>query len=1179
MKINVRLLLITFSIVVLVSVSSTLIFYSLTYKILKDQHTNTILNSSNDFIFELQYSIAAIEDDFRRTIPDAYDVFSVDLDTTRIDFLFALKNDSLIIPNQFKVRKSIVLNTGSKKIRNFVTDNPNIILKYHQFSNKQTIYYGKVITSEFLNDMSEKIRSDIALIVDEAPVEISHPEKNEKYLLSIINSVKELKFKNQFDLYYDELQNVDFIASYYNPKPYLTTDVKYAFLIYSVSAEAVEFQDTMKMVLGLIIISGIALSLIFVLLLTTRLRKQISYLSEAAQIASKGELDYRVKIVTKDEIGILGRAFNRMLDELKHKSQTEKEYTEFITLLNQNPTLHEVSEATLKKIIKATSLSTGALYLIENSQLRLLAEYGISKEHAKPSQDVDYYESAINEKTFIERTFSKNHPVIKTGITEIKIEYLFIAPIIYNKNVIAVLELASTSQPSRDIKTYFENIQEQLAIGLNNALSLEQLENLVDELKKLNVEYQRQNKQILEKNEQLLELHKKLEEKASELEIQKEKAVELTKLKSQFLANISHELRTPLNSIIGLTELITKDQQILPNNKNRLGIVLRNGKKLLNLINNILEFLKIESGKIEVKRERFLISTFLEEIHDFVEPLFAEKNLQFSIEYDNGFDYLVESDKSKIEQILINLIGNAAKFTEKGSVRIKVYVTGSNDLNLEVIDTGIGISKEFQEVIFDEFRQEDSSITRKYSGTGLGLAITQKYTKLLNGSITFTSEVGVGTDFKVTLHGAVLEKLQLIVDKEEMPVDEKQESEKHRTVLVIAESEDILKLVGDYLLINKFDVYSSKTAAECVAYAVKNEPYAIILSDNLVDENSWVLLRKLKENSATKNIPVILISVISSKKVGYGLGVFDYLFSKPTREEFLSLFELLENCSAKEIKTIAVIDKSNESYNYFKSLVERTGFNFIHISEMESIKDKVANMSPCVIMVNMLSDHDDMIDVIHQLKHTGSIKKVPVIAYFDKELTNTDAEFLKQNFDNVTIKAKHHPMDVLKVLRDRLNLEYTEKVRSSILIEDRKETELLLNTNKEIEAASLNRKLRALIVDDDSDTLFTIGEIVSELGYDTVYARNGVECLLTLNNIEPDIILLDIMMPQMDGFETIKRIRSDVRFTKLPVIALTAYAMLDDKEIIEKNGFTDIVTKPINTNTLAFKLQKLLNSK
>ncbi|MFC2135825.1 response regulator [Bacteroidota bacterium] len=1026
--------------------------------------------------------------------------------------------------------------------------------------------------------MSQRIRGEIAFIVNDAPVEISHPGENEKYLLSIINAIKELKFKSMFDLHSEELDNGDFVALYYNPEAYIITDVKYGFIIFNISSEVADLRDVMRVVLIVMVLAGIALSLIFILLFTAKLRKQISYLSEAASVTGKGDFDYRVKIISKDEIGLLGQAFNTMLDELKFKSDAEKEYSEFITLLNQNPTIHEVSDAVLEKIIKATGLTIGVLYLVESNDFRLLSSYGISKEHALLSQEVDYYKTAIKEKNFVERNFTKNYPIIKIGITEIKIEYLIVAPIIYNKEVIAILELASDSQPSRNIKDYITNIQEQFAIGLNNARSFEQLEDLVNELKKLNEDYQNQNKKILEKNEQLLELHKRLEEKAEELEKQKEKAIELTKLKSQFLANISHELRTPLNSIIGLTELVSKDQQILPNNKNRLDIVLRNGKKLLNLINNILEFLKIESGKLEIKKERFLLVRFLKEIHDFVEPLLVEKNLKFSIELESEHDYLIEADKSKIEQVLINLIGNAVKFTEKGRVKVKIDVLNDSDLQITVEDTGIGISEEFQKVIFEEFRQEDGGTTRKYSGTGLGLAICLKYIQLMGGSLKLSSEINRGSEFMVFIPGIIMEQIEASFDEKETELPSIDTNKFGRTVMILAQEEDTQKILSDYLVLNKFKVHVSTKPSDGMEYAKQNPLHAIVISSDLSGANSWLLLQDFKQNEVTKNIPVIMIHIMGDKKVGYGLSVFDYFFSIPSKDELLPMFNSISGLTKQQISSVAILDVDETNLKRLSKVVNDIGYANYAINEINMIKDKVQDDPPDAVLINLIIPDTDVIELIHKLKHTTNIKKVPIIVYCSKSLDGEDAELLKQNLEDVTIKTKHHPMDVLKILRDRLSIEYSKQTRSGLMVDESSNIVQTESKPEEVGKESDNKK-RVLIVDDDSDTLFTIGEIVKDLGYETIYARNGVECLLSMNNIEPDIVLLDIMMPQMDGFETIKRIRLDDRFPDLPVIALTAYAMLDNKEVIEKNGFTDIITKPINTNTLAFKIQNLLKQK
>jgi len=573
------------------------------------QQTKTILNSTNDFGIALRNESQKVESDFQLLIPKTSRISSINLDSTSIDFLFTLQNDSLINTREFRLRSKTYLNIRSSSFRQFFNDNPGVFLNFARLANGRIIYYGRSLSAEMLNRIAQKIRSEVALVINNSPVEVSNNEKNQVHLKSVLNAVQDLKFKNSYDLYIASLEGADFIAALFTPKFLLTPPgVKVNFIVFQAFREGVEFRNMLRVVMVLIILAGSAVTFIVVFLFTAKLRKQIVYLSEGAELTSRGDLDHRVPIITKDEIGQFGETFNKMLDEIIRNKRAEKEYSEFIMLINQNPTLSEISNAALSKIIKTTGLTFGVLYTVENKSLRLVSSYGISRNLVTPMQNSDLYGSAIEKKEKIEFHFNDNYPEIKTGIATIKIKYLMIFPVIYNSETIAVLELASESVPQSDIMKYIDNIHEQLAIGLTNAKSFEQLENLVYELEKLNTEYQKQNKQMVIQNQELKELHYQLREKAAELESQRAKAVELTKVKSEFLASMSHELRTPLISILGLTELILKDAETALRSKERLNIVYRNGKKLLGLINNILEFSKFESGKRARLRSRRKVS-------------------------------------------------------------------------------------------------------------------------------------------------------------------------------------------------------------------------------------------------------------------------------------------------------------------------------------------------------------------------------------------------------------------------------------------------------------------------------------------------------------------------------------------------------------------------------------------
>lgn len=376
----------------------------------------------------------------------------------------------------------------------------------------------------------------------------------------------------------------------------------------------------------------------------------------------------------------------------------------------------------------------------------------------------------------------------------------------------------------------------------------------------------------------MLELHEKLKQNAEELERQREKAVELTNVKSDFLASMSHELRTPLNSILGLTELVVKDLLSTAKTKERLNIVLRNGHKLLTLINNILEFSKIESGKVELKKDEFSLKEFAGDIFSFIEPLVMEKNLNFSLMYEFKNDKLLESDKSKIEQIIINLLGNAVKFTEHGKIRIK-FTSFGNSLEIEVADTGIGIDENNMNEIFHEFKQLDSSTSRNYGGTGLGLAICKKYVSSLKGELKVSSKPGEGSIFTILIPGIIKEELIDVKVENLKTITQFEDITDSPFVLLVNNNQQVQKLIGDYLRTNNYNVKIFNGGGSALDFIKNETPSAVIIDINITDITPWeFVLQSVK--ILTPGIPVLITSIDEKRKVGYGFSVYKYIQEK-----------------------------------------------------------------------------------------------------------------------------------------------------------------------------------------------------------------------------------------------------------------------------------------------------------
>lgn len=1148
MKLNTKFVLTTFLIVLLISISSILTFFNLASKVIRQQQEKTILNATTNFAFQIQYELQNIDEEFKSFLSKKNNLKESLDNNSKIDFIFTLKNDSTINEKEFVVKSNSYLNVRNKSFNKFFSNNPQMLLRYQNLPNGKTYYYGKIIDANFLNSISQKINSEIALLVNDSPVEVSNPSANQKKLLTIVEAAKDLKFKNNFDLFSQETSDADFISSIYSSKHLIFPFANVNFLIFQSFKESAEFRYTLQIIMLIIIIAGSGITFIIVILSTGKLRRQINLLNEVVNETGKGNLNSRVSIITNDEIGKFGESFNRMLDEIVEKNKKEKDYSEFIAIINQKQTLKDLCDAALKKIINSTRMSFGAIHLVENKNVKLISSFGFALEK-KLSISNEYYLLTIDKGDFTELFYNQNFPEVDVGLAKVKIKYIIFYPIFYNKEVTAIIELASENIPENDIKEYLRTIHDQLAIGIINSSSFEKLEKLVDELKKLNEDYQNQNEQIIKQNEQLKLLHKELENKAEELEKQRLHAIKLTKVKSDFLASMSHELKTPLISINGLSEILLKNLTLDLNTKEKIKIIYRNGKKLLTLINNILEFSKLETGKIEIKNETFLLADLIEELYLTVEQFSKEKNLKLIFDLPKKKNVLLNADKSKLEQVISNLLVNAIKFTENGFVKLSVQIIDDDNLLILVEDTGIGISESDKEKIFQEFKQVDSSLSRKFSGAGLGLAICKKYLELMNSKLELESELGKGSKFYFQLNDVVLE----IIDSEEEKFLSINNNPKK--LLIISNIESAKELFAGYLknyLVDFEFVDDYKSAEE----KINNTKYDGIILNSLND--NWKFIYDIKKSKINNEATIIFSIILENEKIGWEPNVFDYLTKVDFHNQLQKAVSKIENIENNRIKNIALISDSE--------LITQEEFSAEYKIELIKIPDKLNKYD--LIIIDLSYFKENSLELIYNLSINKKIKGSQILFLLPENyIEEIFSKFNKKIFEIIK-KIKLHPMDILKVLRDKLNLQKSiDENIIEIFDED-------VNRNK-IENNDKN-KIKILVVDDDNDALFTIGEFLREIDCDVINAHNGMECLMMLNHINPDVVLLDIMMPHMDGFETIKRIRNDKRFTDLPIIALTAFAMLENKDVIEKNSFNDIITKPINSQTLITTVNKFI---
>ncbi len=1172
MKISHRIILVNLIIVAIVLGSAAIAFYSIMYNSLSSQQSKNIVSATRNFLFSYRSLSNDIDEEFlnnKNSNPN-FITGKPNLTASVNDFYLEsspAENKEII---NYSVKDFILLPSGKTfTIDDFVKHNPYAVIHSYKSDDGRIYYFGKIISKDFLNDYAQRIGADIALIMDNFTAEVSNPNENSQNIFILSKAFNTLKNKGDFEVFQGEGKESDVIATTYRLEKSAGIGNDLAFLIFKSHSELSDLRITLRNILILIGVVGILIALILTFVLTHKLRQRITDLSFATSKTSSGNFDTRIAVLGNDEIAHLGSAFNLMLDELQKSERAKNEYSEFITLINKNASLSEISNAALKKIIDTCGFIVGALYSVDEGEISLISSYGLSQTKSDIEKN-EFYRRIISTKQPIEIVSDSTLPIIQTGTVQLKVSYLLLVPVIYNNKVTAILELASLDKPKEDFREYLVKIQEQLAIGLTNAKAVTQLENLVNELKKLNEDYQKQNIQIKKQNETLIELSNQLKAKAEELALQKEKAEESTKLKSQFLASMSHELRTPMNSILGLTELIIEKAQLDNKNKERLEVVLKSGKRLMGLINDILDLSKIEAGKMEIRDEDILLEELIEEVSSTITPLAVDKGLNFNIQRKCNTRIIVNTDRGRVTQVLINLLGNAVKFTEKGKVELVLSITPDKMLKFSVIDTGIGISKENKAVIFEEFRQLDGSTTRKYNGTGLGLAICKKIIDLLGGNIWVDSTEGRGSTFSFTIPIKYV-KERKVQESRPINVDTLRKNIKN-PILVIDDDSEIRYTIGQYLISKGYEVIFAEDGDTGIKMAIENQPFAITLDVMLPSRDGWSVLKELKENEKTKDIPVILVSIIGDKNVGFGLGAFEYFVKPISADKLLSAFNKLEILAQKRIQKIVIVDDDELEFEKFKKEFKDEKISIEFIQDSEFAFNKIAEVQPDLIILDLMMPKIDGITLSHKLKANPKTKNIPIIISTAKDLSEEERKSLTDIVEDITVKSHGHPLDVLKVVRDRIKM---QEVNDLPVLDKGKENGGKIS---DVMVEDVNEYFgQVLIVDDDADTLFTMNEIVQATGCKTYLAKSGIECLKLLEQVHPDLILLDIMMPEMDGFQTLNNIRANNHLADIPIYAVTAKAMAGDKEIILKHGFNDYIPKPVNSTIISSKIGQLFS--
>ena len=975
--------------------------------------------------------------------------------------------------------------------------------------------------------------------------------------------------------------------------------------------------------------------------LAENLTTQVRAISEVASAVTKGDLTQMIRVEAKGEVEELKDTINQMIANLKDTTLRNQEQdwlksnlAKFTQMLQGQKDLNTVTHRILSELAQVVNAQKGMFYILEQientneQKLKLFAAYAYGEE-VKTAREFYLGEGlvgqcALEKKRILLSNVPKNYIKIGSGLGKASPANLIVLPVLFEKEIKAVIELASFDNFSETHLDFLSQLTESIGIVLNTLEAnsrteglLEQSQSLTEELRRANEELQdkahllvKQKEEVENKNKEVEEARRSLEEKAEQLQI-------TSKYKSEFLANMSHELRTPLNSLLILAQQLyeNSDGNLSEKQVSYAKTIHSCGDDLIQLINDILDLSKIESGYISTD----FINLRFQEVTAFVQTTFRHisenKNLRFSIDVDEKLPESLETDAQRLNQILKNLLSNSFKFTEKGEVKLRIYEANHNwkqgnpsldtarrVVAFEIKDTGIGIPRDKQNIIFEAFQQAEGSTSRKYGGTGLGLSISRGLADLLGGSIELSSEVGAGSIFTLFL--------PIEYDPSITTTRREKQSSRKVSEYMLAESSgsrddvalqsvptikvgddldvlnEIINDVGDdrnnilstdkVVLVVEDDINFGKImlekAHEMDLKAViatnfsevfdltnKYNPIAITLDVKLPDASGWRILDLFKNDINFRHIPVHLISGEENYLLAMQRGARSFHLKPLSTEALSTLFTDITQYNDRKVKKLLVVEDNELDSSQIAKILDNGELVTIEITDsglkaLELIKE---NKYDGIIIDFMLPDIDGL-KFVTEISTIKKMQMTPVIIYSAKDFAPRERMKLKQYANRILLKDVNS-LDLL--LEETVMLLHLN--HKKLLPEKRKLIENLRSKKDVLSTKTI------LVVDDDVRNLFALTTAFEKYNIQTITAESGQEAMNILSekpNI--DMVLMDIMMPEMDGYETTQKIRREHKNTTLPIIAVTAKAMKGDREKCIEAGASDYITKPLKIDQL-----------
>ena len=892
-------------------------------------------------------------------------------------------------------------------------------------------------------------------------------------------------------------------------------------------------------------------------------------------------------------------------------------------------TVEELSDAILRFLSQYLGFQAGALFKGENGHFYRAAALGIPADADTPLR-FNLKEGLLGKVAAegaptVVRDVPDGYLTIGSALGHDKPRHLVLVPTHADDIVNAVIELGFLHTVDDRVLELLEQASPSIGISLRSARYRTQLQNVLEETQRQAEELQVQSEELRVSNEELEEqgralkesqtrleqqqaeleqTNSQLEEQAMTLESQRDelartgaavqlKARELaqaSQYKSDFLANMSHELRTPLNSLLILSKLLGDNPagNLSSEQVKFARTIESSGNDLLTLINDILDLSKIEAGHIEVRPENLPLQRLTGDLRSLFQPVADERKLGFQIKIADDVPAQLETDRQRLEQVLKNLLSNAFKFTQAGEVTLTVTTVGDDQIAFAVNDTGIGIAPEQRDSIFEAFRQADGTISRKYGGTGLGLSISRELSRLLGGKITLDSTPGVGSTFTVTIPHtydparvaprsepsaaapAPAPVSAPVRARPAAPVTRTIEDDRdhlasgRRVLLVIEDDDKFAGIVRDLSRELGFQCLVAGTAEDALKLARQFKPSAVVLDVGLPDESGLMVLDRLKRDDATRHIPIHVISGADHSQTALSLGAIGYMVKPVKRDDLAQVLTNLQSKLASTVRRVLIVEDDEVQRDAVGKLLSSGDVETVGVGTaaecLEALKTQTFD---CMVLDLSLPDASGF-SLLETLSQDGDHAFPPVIVYTGHDLSADDEQRLRRYSSSIIIKGAKSPERLL----DEVSL-FLHQVVSELPPEQQKMIQKARNRDAVLEGR------RVLIVEDDIRNVYSLTNVLEPRGAVVEIARNGQEAIEALARSaegDPanavDLVLMDVMMPVMDGLTATRQIREDPRWAKLPILMLTAKAMPDDQARCIAAGASDYMAKPIDVDKL-----------